>query len=145
MTPEQATRAAVVLELHAPPDDPDGCIACLIAADHLRDLAIPECHWWVDLKCLFVGEGDRVLNLGKPSSLAGVVGGILAMPYRTLRLGAKNRNLAKRQRYDLAEKLSAKGLYTLEQAVRDIRLQTIGSAVMATYSPEGLPVRIAQK
>lgn len=143
MTPEQANRAAAVLELHAP-TDPEGYAACLATVEYLRNLAAAKAGTWsIHCRDLFAADpGGRVLTFPRISGFAYVTPAMWSRPGSPVRIGFRSRETAKAQRYRLAERLRQRGLHTLAQAVEDIKLHMLGPAVMATYDPAGMPLRV---
>lgn len=142
MTPEQANIAAAVLELHAPAH---ALVECGMAVDLLRRCGTDETYTW-----LFYETGDlsasdpggRSLSFPNPSAFAKVVCAVWSQPECPVPIDYADREAAKSQRWRLAKRLEQRGLVVLAQAVRDIKLRSIGGEVVATYSPQAVPIRI---
>jgi hypothetical protein len=148
MTPDQANRAAAILEIHAP-SDLDGHAAALAAVEHLRQFG--HAALWL------YGPDTRTLVAADPAGRERSIPNVsdfaqdAALAWRAypehVRLdGSVMFNDAtharlKSRRHALAKRLDALHMRALARAVRDVRLAQRGDTVLAQYSPEGVPLR----
>lgn len=143
MTPQQALQAAVVVDTYQPGNP---------AADYLRRLAAEALWTYRDGNLIAadpMSHGYRVFH--RVTGFARHVAAIWAARGGQVDVSglvifsdspSANRGTIDKQRTGLAKRLADRGLDELAQAVRDIRLTTVGDRVLAHYDPEGVPIRI---
>lgn len=148
MTPDQANRAAAILEIHAP-SDLDGHAAALAAVEYLRQFG--HAALWLydpDTRTLVAadpaGRERSILNVSDFAQDAALAW--RAYPEHVRLDGAVMFNdgtydRLKSRRNGLAKRLDALHMHALAQAVRDVRLRPRDGTVIARYEPEGLPLR----
>jgi hypothetical protein len=150
MTPDQAIRAASVLQCHAP-SDPEGYAAALAGVEFLRRHAAAPARWSFD-------PDTRVLLAGEPGGTSRLIPNVsdfaldAALAWRaypepadlvgSVEFTDADHEVLKSRRWGLAERLKKLRMFDLAQAVRDVRLLTRGDQVLALYSPAGVPLRI---
>lgn len=153
MTPEQADRVALWLDMHGP-DDLDGHTAALAAAAHLRAYAAAKRErvalWAYDSMTGTLTAADpgatsprRMTDVPDFAAHVPAVLDCPGAPHRVTWWGeSASRAAVNAQRYRLVRRLEDQRHDVLAAAVQAVVLEQAGASVIARYEPQGLPVRV---
>lgn len=146
MTPDQAMRAAVLLDTLAPRASKD-YPAALAAVAFLQRYAMHpnRCGWIYQAGSVHAFDPalGRDVILQRMSCLAESLPLAWQSPGELVVLTTGNRATVKAQRFALAKRLEQRGMAVLAQAVRDVKLRQLGDQVLGMYDPIGTPIELS--
>lgn len=146
MTPDQAMRAAVLLDTLAPRASKDYPAALAAVAFLQRYATHPNrCGWNYRAGTLHAFDPalGRDVFLQRMSCLAEALPLAWQSPGELVPLAKGSRATAKAQRFALAKRLEQRGMTVLAQAVRDVKLRQQGDMVLGMYDPIGTPITLS--
>lgn len=146
MTPDQAMRAAVLLDTLAPRASKDYPAALAAVAFLQRYATHPNrCGWIYQAGSVHAFDPalGRDVILQRMSCLAESLPLAWQSPGELVVLTTGNRTTVKAQRFALAKRLEQRGMAVLAQAVRDVKLRQQGDQVLGMYDPIGMPIELS--